>query len=500
MEEKVELRTEKICKDFGPVRVLYDVDFELLTGEVHAVIGENGAGKSTLMKIITGYHQPSEGKIYFEGKEVDFPDISAGEEAGIVMIHQELNLAQDLTVEENIFLGQEKRKRIFLDQIEMREKSRELLDRLHCNFKPGDRVGDLSVSNQQMVEIAKALSKKASIIIMDEPTSALTREEVGILFEQIRELKQQDISIIFVSHKLEEVEKIGDRATILRDGKKVTTDDVDNINTDEMANLMVGRELSNMYPDKEYEDSGETILKVKDLSVPDYVETASFELKKGEILGFAGLVGAGRTELMEAVVGLRKKSRGDIYIAGERLKISSYMEAVDHGIVYLTEDRKEKGLLTEKKVTPNFTLLALEKFAAPFIDFEGERNSFREAKELYDIRIPSLNVVVDKLSGGNQQKLVLAKIMEADPEIVIFDEPTRGIDVGTKQQIYNFIKKITGRGMSCIFISSELQEIIGICHRVVVMHEGRISGILEEEDNITEETIMKYATGLKGVV
>ncbi len=494
------LETKNIAKEFGPVRVLDDINFDLMPGEVHAVIGENGAGKSTLMKIISGYHQPTEGQLFLDGQKIVLNDIIEGEKNGIVMIYQELNLAEDLTVEENIFLGQEKKKSLLLDEKKMKNETISILRELHCKISPNDRIKKLSISNQQMVEIAKAVRKEARIIIMDEPTSSLTKDEIKVLFELIDRLKQEQVGIIFISHKLDEVKEVADRVTVLRDGKHVKTELSKNLSEAEMANLMVGRDLEDMYPDKAGGIKENIIFEVKDLTVPGYVESASFELKENEILGFAGLVGAGRTELLEGVVGLREKTSGEIFARGKQIKIEDYLDAVKNNIAYLSEDRKGKTLLTDKKTIFNMTLLALKKFASPFIDRKKELNAYKEAENKFEIQAPQSDMLVSKLSGGNQQKLGVAKLMEIEPEIIIFDEPTRGIDVGTKQQMYSFIKELTvERGKSCIVISSELQEIIGLCHRVVVMCDGRITGVVDE-NNMNEETIMQYATGLKGVV
>lgn len=499
MEEKL-LSVENISKDFGPVRVLFGIDFAIYPGEVHALIGENGAGKSTLVKIISGYHQPTEGNIYLKGEEKHFSDIAEGEDQGIVMIHQELNLAPDLTVEENIFLGQEKKKGLLLDQQQMIAEVESILKELNCDISPNAKIKDLSISNQQMVEIAKAVRKEAKVIIMDEPTSSLTGEEVKVLFDLIRKLKKEKVGIIFISHKLDEIKEIADRVTILRDGEHVKTGSTDNFTEDQMANLMVGRELKDMYPEKPVFKKEKMALEVKNLSVSGYVKSASFKLHKNEILGFAGLVGAGRTELMEGVVGLKQKTSGEVYKYGKKLEINNYIDAVKNRIAYLSEDRKGKTLLTNKELTINLTLLALEKFAAPFIDREKEFEAYKRAAEKFEIQAPNYNVIANKLSGGNQQKLGVAKLMEVEPEIIIFDEPTRGIDVGTKQQLYNFIKElVTEEDKSCIVVSSELQEIIGLCTRVVVMCNGRVAGTVSGED-INEETIMQYATGLKGVI
>ncbi|MFW5986536.1 MAG: sugar ABC transporter ATP-binding protein [Halanaerobiales bacterium] len=498
MDEKV-VSTRGVCKDYGPVRVLFDIDFTLRKGEIHAVIGENGAGKSTLMKIISGFHRPTEGKLYFREDQIYLDDIAEGEKLGIVMIHQELNLAEDLTVEENIFLGKERLRSVFLDKKEMLKSSRSILQQLNTGIDPRTPVKDLSVSNKQMVEIAKAVSREASVLIMDEPTSSLTRNEINVLFDLMRNLRDEGVSIIFVSHKLDEVKEIADRITVLRDGYLITTRSAEELTEEEMANLMVGRDIEDMYPDKIFtSEAGKVVLGVKNITVPGWVKNASFELYKGEILGFAGLVGAGRTELLESVVGLRARDSGEIYRDGQKIQIDSLQDAIDVGLVYLSEDRKGRTLLTNKSISFNLTLLALKEFCDPFIDEEKEEEALSKAVEEFEIKAPDLEASVNTLSGGNQQKLALAKIMQVEPEIIILDEPTRGIDVGTKQQIYYFVKELVEQGKSCIMVSSELQEIIGLCHRVVVMHNGIITGVLNEGE-LNEEEIMHYATGLKGV-
>ena len=490
------LHMQGICKDFGPVRVLFDVDFELKPGEVHALIGENGAGKSTLMKILAGYHRASEGSIVLDDKPVRLASSGAAEAAGIVLIHQELNLAEHLTVEENIFLGREVRKSWFLDKRAMIEQSRHALAELRTDIDPNTRVSDLSVSQKQMVEIAKAISREARVLIMDEPSSVLTPNETGVLFDLIGRLKGSGVTVVYISHKLDEVERISDRVTILRDGKVVTTRPTAEIDKHEMASLMVGRDIEEMYPDKAPIKKDHTALRVHDVTVPGWVESADFELYQGEVLGFAGLVGAGRTELMEGILGLRPRAGGSITQNGRALKVRSLNDAVNAGIVYLSEDRKGKGLLVNMQLRPNITLLALERFCRPLIDVRAERKATEKAVDDFDIRVSRLDAVLSTLSGGNQQKVALAKIMQVEPQILILDEPTRGIDVGTKRQIYFFIHELARQGKSCILISSELQEIIGLSHRVVVMHAGRVTGTLEG-DEITEQEIIRYATGLK---
>lgn len=478
---------------FGPVQVLFDVDIDLRPGEVHALIGENGAGKSTMMKILGGYLQPSEGQILLDGRPVHFSSLRDAEAAGIIMIHQEFNLALQLTVEENIFLGREKRRGPFLDHKAMRADSRKLLERLNCSIDPTERVSNISVPSRQMVEIAKALGRNARVLIMDEPTAVLTNRETDILLEQIGRMRAAGTAILYTSHKLDEVSRIADRVTVLRDGHRVLEADAKDLTERRMAEAMVGRELSDLFPAKA-KPKDETVLEVRNLTVPGHVENASFSLRRGEVLGFAGLVGCGRTELMEGIVGLRQAT-GQVVVEGKPIKPGSVVAAREAGLVYLTEDRKEKGLLLGKPLRENLTLLALDRFTGVTIDARAEDRALSRAIEEFDIRAGDRNMLAGNLSGGNQQKLLLAKIMLAKPEIVIIDEPTRGIDIGTKQQIYGFIQRLAEEGKSVIVISSELLEVIGLATRVVVMARGRIAGELEGKQ-ITEDAILRLAMGL----
>lgn len=492
------LEIRGISKDFGPVRVLQGIDLTLQPGEVHAILGENGAGKSTLMKVLSGYHQPTEGTIRVAGQPVSFRNSGDAEAHGIVLIHQEMNLAEDLTVEENIFLGRELTRGAFVDSRSMVARSREILQELETRVDPRTRVQDLTVSQKQMVEIAKAISREAKILIMDEPTDVLTGSETAILFRLIRRLKEQDVTVVFISHKLDEVKEISDRVTVLRDGELVATKATADLTQDQMASLMVGRQLSDMYPPKQPVENSPVVFAAKNVSVPGWAQNVSFELHKGEILGFAGLVGAGRTELIEGVLGLRPRSGGNLYRNGQPITIRALQDAKAARIAYLSEDRKGKGLIVDMLLRPNLTLLSLERYADPFVNQRKERKALERAVETYDIRLPKLETRASTLSGGNQQKLVLAKIMEIDPEIIILDEPTRGIDIGTKRQIYFLMQELTKAGKSVILISSEMQELIGLCHRVIVMRSGTVMGVLREEE-LVEDEIVRYATGLKGV-
>lgn len=490
------LEARKVSRSFGPVEVLHEVDLSLSAGEVHALIGENGAGKSTLMKILSGYLEPTRGELLLDGAPVSFSSSAEAEDAGIVLIHQEFNLAEQLTVEENIFLGRELRRGVFLDKKAMKAEAARLLAELETRVSPDARVSGISVSDKQMVEIAKALSRNARVLIMDEPTAVLTNREAAVLFRQIERLKARGTAILYTSHKLDEVARIADRITVFRDGSRVAHAPAGEMDEDRMAQAMVGRALSNLFPPKAPPATGEPVLSVRNFSVGGIVTDASFDLRRGEILGFAGLVGAGRTELMEGLIGIRD-SRGTVEVEGRPVAIRSVKDARRAGIVYLTEDRKGRGLLTAKGMRENLTLLALDRFARLAIDTRAEEEALTRSIEEFDVRAPTRQVRVGNLSGGNQQKLLLAKTMLAEPDIVIIDEPTRGIDIGTKQQIYGFIHRLAAAGKSVIVVSSEMAEIIGLSHRVVVMRAGRVAGVLEGED-INEDTIVRHAMGLEG--
>ncbi|HEX6971945.1 MAG TPA: sugar ABC transporter ATP-binding protein, partial [Limnochordia bacterium] len=452
---------------------------------------ENGAGKSTLMRILAGFEPPTAGRVLFRGMPL------ARAQPGIVMIHQELNLLEDLTVEENIFLGQERCRGPFLRRREMCERAREILAELRADIDPRTRVRSLSISQKQMVEIAKALSRKADVLIMDEPTAVLTRHEIDVLFERIRRLITAGVALVYISHRLNEVKEVADRVTVLRDGHRVATEAAADLSESRMAEMMVGRHLQEMYPPKAAGSAGPVVLEVRGVTVPGWAQACSFELRRGEILGFAGLVGAGRTELMEGICGLRRRSAGEILLHGRPIQIRSFADAVAQRIVYLSEDRKGKGLITAMPMAPNLTLLSLGRYARPLLDTRAEMAALERAVERFEIRAPHLKATVQALSGGNQQKLALAKILEIDPEVIVLDEPTRGIDVGTKQAIYRLIAALAAAGKACIVISSELPEIVGLSHRVVVMREGTIAAVLSGEA-IDEAEIMRYATGVKG--
>ncbi|MCE7029913.1 sugar ABC transporter ATP-binding protein [Jiella avicenniae] len=489
------LEARRVTKSFGPIEVLHGVDFALRPGEVHALVGENGAGKSTLMKCLAGYQPVSGGEIALKGEPVVFADSEAAENAGVVLIHQEFNLAEQLSAEENVFLGRELKRGLFLDRNAMRAKAESLLKELATPIDTRLPVSKLSVSQKQMVEIAKALVRNARVLIMDEPTAVLTGREAEVLFAQIARLKAEGVAILYTSHKLDEIARIADEVTVLRDGSLVESAPAATMNPNRMAELMVGRELSDLFPEKLGAGDRDVVLAVRDFSVPGHVETASFELHRGEILGFAGLVGAGRTELMEGIMGLRPAS-GMISRNGETVRIRDPKEATRQGLAYLTEDRKGRGLLLRYGLRENLTLLGLDRFSGIFVDEKAEEEALDAAICRFDIRAGSRTMPVGNLSGGNQQKLLLAKTMLVEPEIVILDEPTRGIDIGTKQQIYAFINELAREGRSVIVISSEMTEVIGLSDRVIVMRSGRIAGEVSGAD-ITEEAIVRRAMGLE---
>ncbi|GAK69702.1 sugar ABC transporter ATP-binding protein [Agrobacterium rubi] len=491
------LSARRISKSFNGVQVLFSVNFELKRGEIHALMGENGAGKSTLVKVLSGFEQPSSGEILLDGRSVKLPANGAAEALGIVIIHQEFNLAEHLTVAESLFLGREVTRFGVLDRRAMRAEARRVLDELGCHVDENALIGTLSIAEKQMVEIAKAISRDARIVFMDEPTAVLSRDETNYLFQQVRKLRDKGTSFVFVSHKLDEVMELTDRVTVLRDGHWVKTAPTAMLDGEAIAQLMVGRELSSLYPAKREPDVDEEIvLTVSGLSTR-YVQDVSFDLRKGEIIGFSGLIGSGRTELAEAIVGLRARSAGDVHANGQVLPPYDLHASIAAGLAYMTKDRKSKGLLLSAGMGLNLTLQSLERHGKfGYLSASSEARSLERARRRFDIRVRDGSVVVGRMSGGNQQKLLLAKVMETEPKIIIIDEPTRGIDVGTKQQIYHFISALARDGHSVIVVSSEMQEVIGLCTRVAVMREGRLVGILEG-DEINEREIMRYAAGLK---
>ncbi len=485
------LELRGVRKSFGPIEILHGIDFALYPGEVHALIGENGAGKSTMMKVLGGYLAPTEGQVLLDGAPAGFRSGPGAEAQGVVVIHQEFNLAQDLTVADNIFLGREKGG-FFLNHKAQRAAAKALLDQLESRVDPDARIRDLPVSDRQMVEIAKALSRKARVLIMDEPSAVLTHREVEILFRQIDRLRAAGVALLYTSHRLEEVSHLADRITVLRDGTVVRQALRGELTEDGMATAMVGRDVTDIFPPRRT-DFGEVVLEVSGFSVPPLVQDVSFALRKGEVLGVSGLVGAGRTELAEGLVGLRPHS-GTILRHGRPEQIASLVAAERAGLAYLTEDRKERGLLLSKTLRENLTLSTLPRFGTPLISRAREEAALTDAIAEFDIRAPQREMAVGNLSGGNQQKLLLAKTMLPEPEVIIIDEPTRGIDIGTKRQIYHFIDRLAREGRSVIVISSDMPEILGLSDRVLVMRQGRLAGELTGSD-INETAVVRLVMG-----
>lgn len=483
-----------ITKDFSGVKVLKNVDFNIYNGRVMALVGENGAGKSTLMKILTGVYLKTEGEIYLDNIEVSFTDTRHSQEAGIAFIHQELNLINDLSIGENIFLGREplsRRGRILWSKLY--ENSKYWLKCLGLNEDPREIVKNLSIGKQQLVEIAKALSLNANIIIMDEPTGALTPDETRKLFSVIRDLKNEGKCIVYISHRLQEIFEICDDVTVLRDGELVGEKSIEEINEDTIIEMMVGRKLNEQYPRIEI-PIGNEVLKVEHLS-NQYIDDVSFTLLQGETLGVAGLMGSSRTELMRTIYGIYPY-KGELYFKGSNAKICSPKDALKLGIAYVTEDRKSNGIISELNVRENITLSSLEKFTGPldFIYNSKEEEISSEYMEKMSIKASGTKQLLRHLSGGNQQKVSIAKSLVTEPKVLILDEPTRGVDVGARKEIYDLINNFKKEGMSIIVVSSDIPEILGICDRIMVMHEGKVSGFLKQKD-ATQEAIMTLAVG-----
>ena len=496
---------KSLAKSFGEVQVLSSIDLQIKRGEVLALLGENGAGKSTLVKLIGGYETVSGGALQLANQAGKLEPLDTStwnhaqaEAQGVILIHQELNLAEQLNAVENVFLGNEIKRGLFLDKRKMLELTQEYLSILDCDIDPLVPVGQLPVSVRQMIEIAKAYAKNSTLLILDEPTAVLTAKESEALFQLIDRLTEQGVAIVYISHKLDEIERIADRVVVLRDGELVGDYDAKTLNKDDMARLMVGRELTNLFPTiAPPTPTSEVVLELKNGAVPGLISNASFQLRAGEILGFAGLVGSGRTALMEAIIGLHLFSKSSkLLVRGKPVSFSSLAAARDAGLAYLTKDRKGSGLLLNMNLPINFSLFSLHKFSNGLINTKKEAIAFSEAVDTFEIRLKDLSINAGNLSGGNQQKLLLAKVMAAEPSIIIIDEPTRGIDIGTKSQIYHFIARLAEKGHAIIMVSSDMMEVIGLSHRVAVMCRGQLVGILEGEQ-IEEHEIMRYAAGLE---
>ena len=495
MTDEFLLEMQGIDKVFPGVHALDHVDLRVRPGTVHSLMGENGAGKSTLMKVLIGMYQPDGGTITFDGNEVTIPDTSTGLGLGISMIHQELSPVPEMTVAENIWLGREPVTRFGLSsRREMKRATQALFDRWEIRINPTKQMKDLSIAATQMVEIAKAISFDSKLIIMDEPTSAITETEVAHLHRMIGQLRATGTAIIYITHKMDEVFKISDDITVYRDGKHVATLPAAELDRNKLITLMVGRELTHMFPKLDAE-IGEVILKVENLHRGTVVKDVSFELHRGEILGFAGLMGAGRTEVLETIFGVFKAESGTISINGKRVSINQPTDAIDAGLALLTEDRKLTGIMGVLSVRDNMIMAALPKYSPNGFLNRGRIDKDCQAqREALALKTPSLDQLIQNLSGGNQQKVLISRWLLTLPDILMIDEPTRGIDVGAKSEIHRLMSMLAQQGKAIIMVSSEMPEVLGMSDRVVVMHEGRVSGVVDRAD-ATQERIMQLATG-----
>lgn len=488
------LELKGVTKTFPGVKALDNVHFSLKQGEIHALMGENGAGKSTFIKIITGVHMPDEGEIYLNGQRVDIRNPKDAQKLGIAAIYQHVTCYPDLSVTENIFIGHEKvqkgTKRILWN--EMHSEAKKLLEQLGANIDPKTQMGALSVAQQQIVEIAKALSTNAKIIIMDEPTAALTKRESEELYRITEQLRDDGASIIFISHRFEDMYRLAERVTVFRDAKYIGTWKVDEISNDDLIVAMVGREITQLFPKKEAK-IGDELLRVEGLGKTGYFADVSFTLRKGEILGLTGLVGAGRSEVCQSIFGIMPPDKGKIYLEGKEVKINDPLKAMNLGIGYLPEDRQKQGLVLEWEISKNITLSSLEKFAKhKWLDCNKEGEVAKALCEKVNVKANSIFDLVSSLSGGNQQKVIVAKLLTADLKIIILDEPTKGVDVGAKSAIHEIMSDLACQGYGIIMISSEMPEVLGMSDRIVVMREGRVTAIFDRE-NATQEAILEAA-------
>lgn len=486
-----------ITKRFGGTVALNDVSFEIRKGEVHCLCGENGAGKSTLINLCGGVFEPTEGTILIHGKEEKINSIQKSEKLGFAIVHQEVPLCLNMTIAQNIFLGsKESTKGIFMDEKYMNKKTEELLKQFQLNAKATELLGNLSIAEQSMVQIAKALYSKPEILILDEPTAALTNNQREVMFEVVRKLvKEQQTTVIYVSHRLEEVMELGDRLTVFKDGKFVATKNVADVTVDEIISLMVGREIDKSEWGKTYA-TDETLLEVKHLSRGRRFQDISFELKKGEILGLAGFVGAGRTEVLQAIFGADRPDSGEIYIKGKKVNIKSPRDAIRNHISMIPENRRDDGLVTSMTIKQNAQLAEMDLISNKgFLSKKKSDELMQKMIKAYSIKIGKPDDMILTLSGGNQQKVVIAKWIGNSPEILLCDEPTRGIDVGAKAEVYAILRDIASKGIGIIMVSSELPELLALCDRILVMHEGKKTGELKREE-ASEELIMKYAAAI----
>jgi len=490
---RIEMRG--IDKSFGSNQVLKQAGFTLESGEVHALMGENGAGKSTLMKILTGVYTKDAGTVLVDGKEVNYKNPQEAEKAGIVFIYQELNVMFDLTVEENLFMGKEIHGKFGIcDKKAMQKKAQEALNILGVNISPKTVMAELSVGQQQMVEICKALMADAKVIIMDEPTAALTQSETVALFKVIESLRKKGVSMVYISHRMEEIFELCDRITVLRDGSYIGVKNIPETNMNEIVKMMIGREIGERYPSRNVK-IGKEVLKVKELTRKGTFHDVNFSVRAGEVLGVSGLMGAGRTEIMQAIFGNLSYESGTIEIDGKEVKISNPRQAMEHGIGFITEDRKTEGLMLDKSIRENISLCNLRRISkSSVISREAEKNMVAEAIKDLHIKCFESYHECNNLSGGNQQKVVLAKWILTNPKILILDEPTRGVDIGAKKEIYSIINKLAAQGVAIIMVSSELPEVLGMSDNIMVVREGEVRGIISYEE-ANQERVMTLATG-----
>lgn len=498
-EKKYLLQMKDIVKTFPGVKALKGVKLDVGYGEIHALMGENGAGKSTLMKCLIGIHPPTSGNIYFEHNKINGLNTSQVLNTGISMIHQELSPVEYRSIMENIWLGREPINKLgFVDHKKMYDMTKEVLKIIELNEDPKTLMTHLTVAKMQMIEIAKAISYNAKLIIMDEPTSALTDREVKQLFKIMRKLKKDGKSIIYISHKLDEIYEVTDKVTVFRDGQYIGTEDTDKLSTEKMINMMVGRNVDEMFPKVECE-IGDVKLEVKNLTHKKHFKDISFNVRKGEILGIAGLVGSGRTEVIETIFGIREKVSGEILIDGKKTEINNPRDAIRFKMGLLTEDRRMTGIFPMLTVGLNMLISNLGRYLnnARLINHGQAKKDCAAYVKSIQIKTPNLDQRIENLSGGNQQKVLVARWLMTEPEILFLDEPTRGIDVGAKAEIHKIITNLAGAGQSIVMVSSELPEIMGMSDRIVVMHEGKITGILDNDEKLTQEELMAYATGTK---
>ncbi|HOP02093.1 MAG TPA: sugar ABC transporter ATP-binding protein [Flexilinea sp.] len=491
------LRMVNIDKSFPGVQALKGVNLNVGYGEVHALVGENGAGKSTLMKCLIGIYSPNGGEIYFDGKKIENYTTAQALQMGISMIHQELSPILYRPIMENLWLGREPINKFgFVDHKQMYKQSLDVLKEIELDEDPRTLMANLTVAKMQMVEIAKAISYNAKLIIMDEPSSALTEHEEEQLFKIIRKLKESGTSVIYISHRLSEIISIADKVTVMRDGRDVGTENIENISLDQIITMMIGRTMDEMYP-KLKVNIGEPILQVKNLSHRKYFKNVSFEVRRGEIFGIAGLIGAGRTEVIETIFGIRPKSEGEILINGKPVEINSPRDAIANRMGFLTEDRRATGIFSVLGVDVNMAIPNYDRFVTKFgfVNEKAVSESCMKFVNEIQIKTPSLTQKIQNLSGGNQQKVLMARWLMTEPDILFLDEPTRGIDVGAKAEIYKLITMLAAEGKCIVMVSSELPEILGMSDRIMVMHEGRVTAILDNGPDITQEVIMRYATG-----